>query len=652
MRLLTPLGLIGLLGLVIWLVIYLLKPNYQNKYISSTYIWKLSLKYKKKNIPISKLRHILLLICQVLMICAAVFILANPVLVRPVEKTGPDKIIVLDASASMRSEFEGVTRYQRAVDEIRNLADNAIDQGGTITLVSADTESKLLLSDCTDKGTLGTVLDELRCSYGVADVDGAMDIAFEVLQDKQDAEVCFFTDTTYGNSGRVTVYNMSKVDKNKSNGEWNTAILDVRTSFSDGFYTFEVDVACYGKDQNVLLKGEVGKANGGEASMRLPTAEVDCRDDETFTVIFTYSMSKHDDNTQFVILNENQKVFSYDYVRFYVDDTEGGSISTDNEFYVYGGTMPKVRIQYYSTKPNVFFRNIIIAIRDEWAKQHLMDIELKVIPEGGEPELSGYDVYIFEHKVPDRLPSDGVLFLLDPDKPANAGFSIKRRITITNPSDTDGEPLSVVNASHPIMKYIESSAIKVTEYTQVDESSLFDYDVLLNYQGNPVFFVKNTVDTKIAVMTFSINKSNMGISMFFPIMMNNALSYFFPQTFEKYDYAVNDEVTLNARGSSLEVTSADGEKQSYSEFPAKVTASAPGTYTVVQNLLGDKTLIENFYVRVDSSESNISRVEAVLDNPEYTPIVREWYDDLLLYLAIALFVLSIAEWLLHIKEGS
>ena len=96
MRLLTPLGLIGLLGLVVWLVIYLLKPNYQNKYISSTYIWKLSLKYKKKNIPISKLRHILLLICQVLMICAAVFILANPVIVRPSENTGPDKIIVLE----------------------------------------------------------------------------------------------------------------------------------------------------------------------------------------------------------------------------------------------------------------------------------------------------------------------------------------------------------------------------------------------------------------------------------------------------------------------------------------------------------------------------------------------------------------------------
>ena len=165
---------------------------------------------------------------------------------------------------------------------------------------------------------------------------------------------------------------------------------------------------------------------------------------------------------------------------------------------------------------------------------------------------------------------------------------------MSNTSDADGEPLSVKDASHPIMKYIEPSAIKVTEYVQVDESSLFGYDVLLNYQGNPVFFVKNTVDTKIAVMAFSINKSNMGISMFFPIMMNNALAYFFPQTFSKYAYTVNDEVTLNARGSSLEVTSSGGEKQTYSEFPASITASAPGTYTVVQSLLGDKTLIENF----------------------------------------------------------
>ena len=63
---LTPIGFLGLIGLIILIIIYIIKPNYQNKVISSTFIWKLSLKYTRRKIPISKLRNILLLICQIL----------------------------------------------------------------------------------------------------------------------------------------------------------------------------------------------------------------------------------------------------------------------------------------------------------------------------------------------------------------------------------------------------------------------------------------------------------------------------------------------------------------------------------------------------------------------------------------------------------
>ena len=45
MNLLTPLGLIGLISLIALIIIYIIKPNYQNKIISSTFVWKLSLKY-------------------------------------------------------------------------------------------------------------------------------------------------------------------------------------------------------------------------------------------------------------------------------------------------------------------------------------------------------------------------------------------------------------------------------------------------------------------------------------------------------------------------------------------------------------------------------------------------------------------------------
>ena len=51
MELLMPLGLLGLLGIAIIILIYILKPNYQQKVVSSTYVWKLSLRYRKKQIP-------------------------------------------------------------------------------------------------------------------------------------------------------------------------------------------------------------------------------------------------------------------------------------------------------------------------------------------------------------------------------------------------------------------------------------------------------------------------------------------------------------------------------------------------------------------------------------------------------------------------
>ena len=50
---LTPIGFLGLIGLIILIIIYIIKPNYQQKFISSTFIWKLSLRYKKKKIPIT-----------------------------------------------------------------------------------------------------------------------------------------------------------------------------------------------------------------------------------------------------------------------------------------------------------------------------------------------------------------------------------------------------------------------------------------------------------------------------------------------------------------------------------------------------------------------------------------------------------------------
>ena len=109
---LTPLGFLGLIGLIILIIIYIIKPNYQQKIISSTFVWKLCLKYRRKKIPINHLRNLLIFICQVLIITACAMILAQPFLPADEIEEYTEKVVIIDASASMRAEIDGVTRLK------------------------------------------------------------------------------------------------------------------------------------------------------------------------------------------------------------------------------------------------------------------------------------------------------------------------------------------------------------------------------------------------------------------------------------------------------------------------------------------------------------------------------------------------------------
>ena len=80
MSLLAPLGLLGLLAVAVLIFIYIIKPNYQQKIVSSTYIWKRSLKYRKKRVPVSRLRNILIFLCQMLVLASFAMLLARPVI--------------------------------------------------------------------------------------------------------------------------------------------------------------------------------------------------------------------------------------------------------------------------------------------------------------------------------------------------------------------------------------------------------------------------------------------------------------------------------------------------------------------------------------------------------------------------------------------
>lgn len=149
MSLLAPLGLLGLIGIIALIIIYIIKPNYQTKFLPSTFIWRKSLKYKRKKLPISKLRNILLFICQVAILAGAAFILAQPILSDAEDNTPSDVILVIDASASMQTENNQQTRLERAAMQALDDAKHALENGKKVSVILASKTAQFLVQEAT-----------------------------------------------------------------------------------------------------------------------------------------------------------------------------------------------------------------------------------------------------------------------------------------------------------------------------------------------------------------------------------------------------------------------------------------------------------------------------------------------------------------------
>lgn len=646
MKLLVPLGLLGLSGLLVLLLIYILKPNYQQKIVSSTYVWKLSLKYKKKRVPVSRLRNLLILLCQILILCGAAFIISKPVIVHGDGSVQSEKIFVIDASASMLAASDGETRFERAVDKVQNAANEAFSNDELVSIIFAGKEASFVVQRIPrGQSTLVPLyLSELTCSYGKGDIDGAMLLAEEILSENSDAEVILYTGTEYTNKGFVTVENVA------IEGERNIAILSANAELVDNFYVFTIEVASYGADEMFDLCADVYDANGKGATVSLPTTSVQTYSGEPYKVIYTVETRANGFNTTYVTCENEAKIYSFRSVRVYIDNANDNYYH-DDECIIYGGNKQVIKVLYNSTIANPFVPGILSAIGNvssDWTRKY----ELKITEaKNAEPETKGYDLYIFEHTMPNVLPTDGVILMINPDKEVNAGFSLGRTVTLLQSQwSGDGAVLSP-GVEHPIMNYVDATELRLTEYKQVNETTLDGYDVLMYYEGNPVFFVKNEVQTKIGVMAFSLNNSTLNAAFQFPVIMSNFISYYFPVTFESNMYDVYSTVEMNARGSNLKLFDVTNETISFETIPASYTAYEPGTYTVLQTLISGASQTEEFYVRIESSQSNIFCKEDVLTNPNVIKKDKFVYDDLLVYLAAAVIALLFIEWILQSREG-
>ena len=108
MSLMYPLCLLALLGVPVVILIYILKRQYTEQTVNSTYIWTLSEKFLKRRNPLSGLTGVISLILQILMIILIVFALVHPLI--KLEGRAEEYCFVIDSSGSMNMKDGEDTR--------------------------------------------------------------------------------------------------------------------------------------------------------------------------------------------------------------------------------------------------------------------------------------------------------------------------------------------------------------------------------------------------------------------------------------------------------------------------------------------------------------------------------------------------------------
>ena len=551
----------------------------------------------------------------------------------------------------MRAEYEEESRFERAIDLAKRKVNESFDEGYIVDVVVSTNKPYFLVERGhvesryeIDKTIDDFKADILSCSYGETNLDDAISLCDEILEENPSTHIYVYTDLEVAFvDKRIDVINV------RHDGEYNFAILDAYAEIVDNYYSFTVEVAGYGRDETVNLVLNVYEANITDIdpdgmNISFPIS-IDLINDQTKRVVFINSsidtsLIQSDENTYLYLISDEEKIFSYEsaHIELIAED----SFNEDNSFDIYGGTKENIKVLYASSMTNNFVTGALFVLRNALKDKYHLD--LTEVKEGSAP-FSGYDLYIYEHSMmPDVQPSDGVVIYIDPESNvSNSGFTLLGYRDLNKSSVNLGQDIE-----HPLLKNVNIDDITVTRYTELNQ---FDqrFESLASVNGKPVILCKDEEDSKTILVLFSLHYSNFPLLKDFPFFINNVFNYFIPTTVDGNAFEVNDDVEIRSRSPEISITGY-GETTTIDEFPATASLNLPGTYVIEQTTYFGKNLKEKIYARIPKNESNIFSTIDTIQNPIAYSNEQDIIKDLVLFVASALCGLLFMERVLVGKD--
>ncbi len=595
MKFLNPDGLWLLIGIPILIIIYLIKAQHDDRQVSSTYIWKLSMRFAKKRLPLYRLRRILLFVLQLLMIVLAALMAAKPVVSKGESN---DYIIILDGSASMQTKDEkGNSRFSYAVKEIEALAKD-LSSGHTMTVILSTDTASYLIENTTSAEEVRLVLGKAVCAYTDCNIAEAIILAQTACDRVENAKVILYTDHPYEKTGNINVVDLSK-------NEWNISLegLDAQ---NDGENTiFTGSLISYHQSASVT----VGLRIDGST---VDAKNVDCAADTVTNVVFS-----------------QKDLTVFDTAEIFIEPKD--AMEADNCYAICQKAREKYKI-LLASRSSLYLESALMA---------LGNCQVTVTASLENTELTGHDLYIFDGIMPEEFPTDGSVWLFGTDKLPNG-------LTVGAQFDTPGR-LSV-NSKLESDLYDALSFDGTVIKTCVGLVGSREWENILYCNNAPVLVTgKQNNGVCFSVFSFDLHDSNLPLQPSFLVLIRNLVRYSMPSLLKDTDYTV---------GQTAKISVLPDAKELYLQYPdgavkelfiadeyCTVFLNETGVYTAVMKT-ADGGEYADFFVHVPEGEmaSQMGGDINIAIRSENETDSKEAIRGIWFWLAIAFLFILLIEW--------
>ena len=620
-----PAGLWALLALAVLAVLCLVRRRSEVTPVSSTYLWRLSDQHRKKNRYLRTLKRSLFFLLQFAALACAAMLVAQPVVTMP--GSGVDVAVILDASASMRmADTAGETRFARALAAVeRDMA--KLPWGASVTVVLAGDEA-LVAADHVSAGTeLRAALEGVSCGWGTGDLDGALAMCEAMMEEGLISRACLYTDTAYEQTEGIEVVCL------RSDDEWNVSVGTLRAEGSIYGTAFETTAISSGRSADVAFEltvdGVVQEADAidlrvnGEAQA---SGSAYCPEGEEITVSLLL-----------------RQVYDYSDVRLIARAQDG--LEADNETRLFKQDAKKARVLLVGE--NAYFW--------EKALSALEQTELTVETELKNAVLEGYDVYAFDGCLPDKLPKDGAVWLLNPPRsPREIGVVFGERLmgTYVTKANT-GETLAA-----ELTRNLALRDTAVARFYEMTAQGALE-NVLLCGEMPVMAAGRNENGCVLIVMPFDLQESSLPLLPDFVVLAHNMMEASAPTLMAEQTVTCGELVCpqMHPLCEKLFLQTPDMRLNTLAPEAARsgVRIETPGSYTLLQEVRGEQQVV-SFFAQVPAQErtarSEIKTEPLVLHADGQTAQsraqARVFYPARML--ALLLLVLLLAEWGMYHRE--